>query len=317
MTDNNLPEEPQKGIEPLTARLSNSAFVGASLGENANTAHVLRATTPERASKTLQAERTESERPSSGGIAGSPRLKSTGPERVGYITEAALAARWGRAPNTLVGWRTRPLPDRNRLRYDVMGGAVYFDWLDVLAFERDPANAWVRPLEARGTPLPDPDWHHLTIVQRVNLRAKRTPATPSEDGLAFLRTPPAVPFSEKVVPAIAPELVVSGTMERVEITSEGRRILTEMQREATDNVARGMLDAVRDTVLDPRSTTRVFIAAPRQLKTMEVVRTAEGGAGVAIATADDGSFWVAPAAALLQSPIPWRRIDPVITEAAA
>jgi hypothetical protein len=145
MTGNELLQEPQKGIEPLTARAGNGSQSPLPSGDEQYTRAVLPASAPEQVSKTLQGQRTDSER----------RLKvSAGPSRPGFLTECQLADRWHRSFNTLVGWRTRPLPNRNVLRYEWHDGSVYYPIPVIEAFEADPANAWIRPADRRSLPLP-------------------------------------------------------------------------------------------------------------------------------------------------------------------
>jgi hypothetical protein len=120
MTSNNLHQEPQKGIEPLTAGGVNRRSGGFSSAEEGSTGAVLPASTPERMQKCDIEERTESERDSTSGKR--PRGSSAGPVPVGFLCEAQLATRWGRSTNTLVGWRTRMPEGRIRIPAVLIGG---------------------------------------------------------------------------------------------------------------------------------------------------------------------------------------------------
>jgi hypothetical protein len=174
MTGNELLQEPQKGIEPLTARAGNGPQSPLPSGDEQYTRAVLPASAPEQASKVMQGQRTDSER----------RLKlSAGPSRPGFLTECQLADRWHRSFNTLVGWRTRPLPNRNVLRYEWHDGSVYYHITVIEAFEADPANAWIRPADRRSLPLPP-----LTFESQVE-RLKQTVAD---------LTPPPPKFSHPI-----------------------------------------------------------------------------------------------------------------------
>jgi hypothetical protein len=145
MTGNALHSEPQKGIEPLTARAGKQPAEAVPSADEGYTGAVLRASTPEQMQKSRIEERTKSER---------ARKGSDGPLRDGYLTEAALAARWSRSTNTLVGWRTRPHASHDPIPFELFGGVVYYAVETIRAYEADPRHASVRPQALRATPFP-------------------------------------------------------------------------------------------------------------------------------------------------------------------
>jgi hypothetical protein len=155
MMHNALHPEPQKGVEPLTAGAVNLPSRRIPSGEEGSTGAFLRASTPEEMQKCDIEERTKSEREISG--AKRPRGRSSGPVPAGYLSEADLAARWSRSTNTLVGWRTRRAEGRTRIPFELIGGVWCYSFQVITAVEADPAFAWIRPADQRGTmllPLP-------------------------------------------------------------------------------------------------------------------------------------------------------------------
>jgi hypothetical protein len=86
--------------------------------------------------------------------AGTRRGSSYGHAPAGYLTEAELAARWGRSTNTLVGWRTRLAKGRPPIEVELINGVWCYAFDVIYVVERLDVYRWIRPLELRGTPLP-------------------------------------------------------------------------------------------------------------------------------------------------------------------
>lgn len=92
--------------------------------------------------------------PASGAVSLSGTTVSHGPHRPGFLSEAELAARWGRSPNTLNGWRTRPTLSREPIPCECWGIYVYYRIDVIWWYEQQPAHAGVRSVALRGTPFP-------------------------------------------------------------------------------------------------------------------------------------------------------------------
>jgi hypothetical protein len=226
MTSNSLHQEPQKGIEPLTAGDANRRSGGVPSAEEGSTRAVLRATTPERMQKCDIEERTESERDSS--IGKRPRGTSFGTAPLYHLSEHELATRWGRSTNTLVGWRTRLAAGRTRIPAVLIDGLWCYRVDVIQAVEADPHFAWIRPRALRGTPLPDfPTRSDLQTARFVHATAVAPVAetTPLEQ-LEQLRqtvadlTPEKLTFSFPIAfpkDSVQPELPLSLPAGRVEV----------------------------------------------------------------------------------------------------
>jgi hypothetical protein len=79
---------------------------------------------------------------------------SCGPRRPGYLSEFELAARWGRASNTLASWRNRPPAAHDPVPCELFGIYAYYPIVSVWAYEQDPRHARVRPMALRDEPFP-------------------------------------------------------------------------------------------------------------------------------------------------------------------
>jgi hypothetical protein len=79
---------------------------------------------------------------------------SCGPRRPGYLSESELAARWGRASNTLASWRNRPPAAHDPVPCELFGIYAYYPIVGLWAYEQDPRHARVRPMALRDEPFP-------------------------------------------------------------------------------------------------------------------------------------------------------------------
>lgn len=110
-----------------------------------------------------------------------PRASSHGPERLGYLSEAQLAERWGRSVNTLVGWRTRQQAGRQLIPVRQLDGAWYYHFTTINGVEADASFDWVRPAKLRGVELPP-----LTVLAQEE-RMRATAVAPAITNIQIVR----------------------------------------------------------------------------------------------------------------------------------